>query len=526
MAAINTAAIPNITATVSGTTVHIVKATGDIAAADVTGSATTDGVTPSTVAAVVTDHYSAGQTVALGGVTLTATTSATPGAGEFYIGGNAAADAASLAAAINNSSLHGLGYTAAALAGNVTISLASGSIAATDITGTAATTGGGVTVTTVAGTPISSYSDGYQVTMDGVTLSATSNSTPGTNEFYIGGDAGHDAAALAAAINSSTTLAGAGYVATVSGATLLTITRTGANVGAITGSAVTGTAATIIDTPIAATVVTSYTAGQTVALGGVTLTATTAGTPGTNEFYIGGTAAADAQALAAAINANGTLTAAGYSAAASGTDVIISNTSITGLAQNVVAGDVAGTAVGTGNPITATTVAASSTLSSLQTQYNDTLAQITALAEDSGYQGKNLLSATAALRSLTVQFESSTLTVQGFDATANGLSLGLANWTAGGSASITTSITALDNASSILSQNSSSLAGNLSIITVRQDFSTNMVNTLTDGASKLTLADTNEEGANMLMLQTRQSLGTTALSLSSQAAQAVLRLFQ
>jgi flagellin-like hook-associated protein FlgL len=48
---------------------------------------------------------------------------------------------------------------------------------------------------------------------------------------------------------------------------------------------------------------------------------------------------------------------------------------------------------------------------------------------------------------------------------------------------------------------------------------------LTDGSDNLTLADMNEEGANMLMLQTRQSLATTSLSLSSQAAQAVLRLF-
>jgi hypothetical protein len=38
-------------------------------------------------------------------------------------------------------------------------------------------------------------------------------------------------------------------------------------------------------------------------------------------------------------------------------------------------------------------------------------------------------------------------------------------------------------------------------------------------------ADLNEEGANMLMLQTRQSLGTTSLSLASQAAQSVMRLF-
>jgi flagellin-like hook-associated protein FlgL len=52
-----------------------------------------------------------------------------------------------------------------------------------------------------------------------------------------------------------------------------------------------------------------------------------------------------------------------------------------------------------------------------------------------------------------------------------------------------------------------------------------MINTLQVGSDSLTLADTNEEGANMLALQTRQQLSTTALSLASQANQAVLRLF-
>jgi flagellin-like hook-associated protein FlgL len=69
------------------------------------------------------------------------------------------------------------------------------------------------------------------------------------------------------------------------------------------------------------------------------------------------------------------------------------------------------------------------------------------------------------------------------------------------------------------------LANNLSIITAREEFSAQMINTLGDGAAKLTEADMNEEGANMLMLQTRQALGTTSLSLASQAAQGVLRLF-
>ena len=53
-----------------------------------------------------------------------------------------------------------------------------------------------------------------------------------------------------------------------------------------------------------------------------------------------------------------------------------------------------------------------------------------------------------------------------------------------------------------------------------------MINTLTTGADQLTLADSNEEGANLLALQTRQQLSTTALSLAAQADQNVLRLFQ
>jgi flagellin len=69
------------------------------------------------------------------------------------------------------------------------------------------------------------------------------------------------------------------------------------------------------------------------------------------------------------------------------------------------------------------------------------------------------------------------------------------------------------------------LSNKLSTVTIRQDFTDKMINTLEDGAANLTNADLNEEGANLLMLQTRQSLGTTSLSMASQAAQSVLRLF-
>ena len=73
---------------------------------------------------------------------------------------------------------------------------------------------------------------------------------------------------------------------------------------------------------------------------------------------------------------------------------------------------------------------------------------------------------------------------------------------------------------------SKAFGSSLSTVEVRQDFTKAMINTLQAGADNLTLADSNEEGANLLALQTRQQLSTTALSLAAQADQNVLRLFQ
>jgi len=164
--------------------------------------------------------------------------------------------------------------------------------------------------------------------------------------------------------------------------------------------------------------------------------------------------------------------------------------------------------------------------STLAAQYDTILSQIDKLASDSGYKGANLL----AGDDLTVDFNedgSNTLTVSGFDASTSSAGLNIAgatnSWVS--SSDVDAAVSSLDTAMNALRSHSSTLAANLSVITIRQDFTSNMVNTLQTGADNLTLADMNEEGANMLMLQTRQSLGTTALSLASQAAQSVLRLF-
>ncbi|TYC48612.1 ABC transporter substrate-binding protein [Rhodobacterales bacterium] len=83
----------------------------------------------------------------------------------------------------------------------------------------------------------------------------------------------------------------------------------------------------------------------------------------------------------------------------------------------------------------------------------------------------------------------------------------------------------INNALSSLRSQASSFGTNLSTIEIRQDYTTTMINTLEEGAGKLTLADTNEEGANLLALQTRQQLASTSLSFASQADQTVLSLF-
>jgi flagellin len=173
-------------------------------------------------------------------------------------------------------------------------------------------------------------------------------------------------------------------------------------------------------------------------------------------------------------------------------------------------------------------------LAGLATQYNELIRQINNIQSDASYKGVNFLSSATTT---TVNFNeeaTTTLVLNGFAGTSEGLAI------SGGSATGTGTITSTDlsvssgldsvestlnTALATLRTESASLASNLSILTTRQEFITNMVNTLVEGAGKLTNADTNEEGANMLLLQTRQQLGVTSLSLASQAAQSVLRLF-
>ena len=168
-----------------------------------------------------------------------------------------------------------------------------------------------------------------------------------------------------------------------------------------------------------------------------------------------------------------------------------------------------------------------STRTTSMKQYNEILDQIDQLAKDSGYKGVNLLQGND-LKDVFNEDRSSYLTINGTfaDTSDKGLKISRAeDWTNPDNEAIDASISELENAITSLRNMASEFGNNYSIVENRENFTESLINVLEEGSDKLTLADMNEESANMLALQTRQQLAINSLSLASQAAQSVLSLF-
>ena len=165
--------------------------------------------------------------------------------------------------------------------------------------------------------------------------------------------------------------------------------------------------------------------------------------------------------------------------------------------------------------------------SSLVTQYNNILAQITTTSQDASFNGVNLLGGDT-LKLTFNETGKSTLSITGVNFNAAGL--GLANLTSGvdfiDNSATNKVVSSLASASTLLRSQASALGSNLSIVQIRQDFSKNVINVLQTGSSNLTLADTNAEAANSQALSTRQSIAVSALSLANQSQQSVLQLLR
>ena len=318
-------------------------------------------------------------------------------------------------------------------------------------------------------------------------------------------------------------------------------------IDAITGTAVASTIAAggeiTLHTGTAADLVTSgtglaklgLTAGTTTrtpgvsALDGLTLTigATGGGTATSLTFGdgTGGTVKSlnDLNARLAANNLQATVDSAG----------VITVTTTNEVASSII-GAIGGTAAGVGAPFNGLVgsapvqdAAAQLARANLVMQYNNILDQITTTAQDSSFNGVNLINGDQ-LKLTFNETGTSTLNIQGVLLNATGL--GLSKLTAGtdflDSASGNAVINGVDAASRMLRSQASTLGSNLSIVQTRQDFSKNLINVLQTGSSNLTLADTNEEAANSQALSTRQSIAVSALALANQSQQSVLQLLR
>jgi flagellin len=258
-----------------------------------------------------------------------------------------------------------------------------------------------------------------------------------------------------------------------------------------------------------------------------------------NKITVGGTSAAavgfttttssatagnaeSVDAIVTAINANallaGNVKASNNAGQLQITNLSISALTITGIGTNGKADGSTGTATTGGNVVRSNLVA----------QFNQLKDQLDKTAQDASFNGINLLTGDA-LKLFFNEASTSSLTIQSTNTNGvNSSTLGIAtatNTEFQNNIQLDVRLQGLSTALTSVASQASAFGSNLSIVQNRQDFTNNMVNTLQVGSDGLTLADTNLEGANMMALQTRQQLSITALSLASQANQAVLKLF-
>ncbi|QYO75288.1 flagellin [Devosia salina] len=191
--------------------------------------------------------------------------------------------------------------------------------------------------------------------------------------------------------------------------------------------------------------------------------------------------------------------------------------------------------VSSGGAIDGTSTGAASILGNsvragLADQFNELRDQLDKLADDASFNGINLLRGDK----LAITFNetgTSSIDIQTKNGdTINSANLGVATTLQESDLdsddNIDAELAKLKTALNDVRSQASTFGSNLSIVQNRQTFTESMINTLEDGAGNLTLADMNTEAANLLALQTRQSLSQNSLSLASQADQSILQLIR
>lgn len=161
-------------------------------------------------------------------------------------------------------------------------------------------------------------------------------------------------------------------------------------------------------------------------------------------------------------------------------------------------------------------------LDAASNRFNNMLGFYDSLIKSNSYLGENLLRAD----NMTVRFgtqQASALEVNGFDISSQKLGLNISAWKS--AEDIEKSLVEISNALVQLRQVQSVFNNYNNIIDERDSFLNVIVDVLNEGSDKLTLADMNEESANILSLESRQQLAINSLSLAAHSSRSVLTLF-
>jgi flagellin len=168
--------------------------------------------------------------------------------------------------------------------------------------------------------------------------------------------------------------------------------------------------------------------------------------------------------------------------------------------------------------------ALNATRTAFAAQYDALRTQIDQQAADSGYNGVSLLNG-GGLKVVYNEKATSFQNVAGVTDTSTGLGIAASAGSFQTNFDVNAALTNATNALATLQLQASTFASYVAVNQARADFTKSMINTLNTGADGLVLSDANQDGAALLALQTRQQLGSTALSLTTQADRGVLRLF-
>ncbi len=165
---------------------------------------------------------------------------------------------------------------------------------------------------------------------------------------------------------------------------------------------------------------------------------------------------------------------------------------------------------------------AANKINQLESDYNNVINQIDSIVDDANYRGINLLRGELLISVFNEDLQN-TLITKGIDFTSSGLGLDKADFST--LAQATNSESNTRKALEKIRNFGQSISNNLSIIQSRQNFSEKTVNTLKAGSDDLTISDANEDGAELLAIQTRQSIGINVLSFLGNQQNLILRLF-